>query len=76
MEAFVLIALIGLCVGGVIICNTPPSPPPGPPPCHHTMDINTLHCQTCRVFAPYGRDEYGNILLESWPMAKDFEGTE
>ena len=66
-----LIALIGLCVWGVLVITARPLPPP--PHCYHKMDVRTLTCLYCGVYAPYGYEENGNILTEEWPTEEFFD---
>ena len=67
--AFCSFVVIFVCVRLVMFCMTPPPPPS----CCHDMNMKTLRCQICGVFAPYGYDGNGGINLESWPTAEDFD---
>jgi hypothetical protein len=65
--AFCIFIAMFICVRLGMFCMTPP-----PPSCRHKMNMNTLHCQTCGAYAPFGYDGE-NINLESWPTSEDFD---
>ena len=59
--AFCIFIIIFVCMRFVIFCTEPPAPRN----CHHNMNMNTLRCRTCGVYAPFGYD--GGINLERHP---------
>jgi len=64
--AFCIFVIIFICVRLVMFCMTPPTPPP-PPFCRHDIDMQTLRCRNCRVYAPFGYDGNGGVNLEPHP---------